>query len=106
MGVDFLVCNRCGDTFPDCGDYVRCDCYMKWCSQYCADEEGFTDGYDEDEDEENDVEPETSCSFCRLEETSDDHLLGFALDALGMTRAQLLEKWKEYMNREETDVEQ
>lgn len=22
MGVDFLVCSACSDTFPDCGKYV------------------------------------------------------------------------------------
>jgi len=25
MGVNFLVCAACSDTFPDCGKYVTCN---------------------------------------------------------------------------------
>lgn len=25
MGVDFLICTLCSDTFPDCGDFMRCE---------------------------------------------------------------------------------
>jgi len=25
MGVDYYVCDNCGETFPDCGDYRQCE---------------------------------------------------------------------------------
>ena len=35
MGVDFLVCGICGETFPDCGIYYHCggceDCICEIC---------------------------------------------------------------------------
>ena len=44
MGVDWLSCKNCGDTFPDCGEFIRCndDCSSEWCSMECAEEDGFT----------------------------------------------------------------
>ena len=74
MGVDFYSCSRCGETFPDCGDYVRCDCWMKWCSDECAEKDGFVP-----DDEELSIE--CSCKFCREEE-----LLKHCLQRLGISR--------------------
>lgn len=25
MGVDYYACEHCGETFPDCGEYMRCE---------------------------------------------------------------------------------
>lgn len=46
MGVVFYTCNRCGETFPDCGDYVSCEgCGTVWCCDECAEEDGFVAEY-------------------------------------------------------------
>ena len=40
MSIDYYSCNNCGETFPDCGDYVSCEgCGTKWCCDECAEEE-------------------------------------------------------------------
>jgi hypothetical protein len=90
MGVDFLVCKLCGDTFPDCGDFVRCDCYCKWCSDECAEKDGFR----VDEDETEEYEEERSCNYCRRESADDPTLLSFLLTELGLTREKVLEQWQ------------
>lgn len=36
MGVDWYSCRNCGDTFPDCGDFVSCECGEHWCDYDCA----------------------------------------------------------------------
>lgn len=111
MGVDYLVCKHCGRTFPDCGDYVRCndDCYAKWCCDECAEADGLEYdrcelGYDIDSDNgrcerqdcyEDGCEyyiPDRSCSYCREEDYSDGDLLEFALGLLGMSRQALIDK--------------
>lgn len=60
MGVDFLVCKKCGETFCDYGEYVSCDCGEHWCCDECAEEDGYSqdeckkgyevyDGYEQNE---------------------------------------------------------
>jgi len=82
MSVDWYACERCGETFPDCGDYVRCACCMKWCSDECAEKDGFVcpDVVDEDSDE------ESSCKFCRGEDVDNDTLLKHCLKMLDISR--------------------
>lgn len=41
MGVDFLSCKSCGETFPDCGHFVGCECGEHWCCEDCAESDGF-----------------------------------------------------------------
>jgi hypothetical protein len=121
MSVDFLVCNNCGDTFADCGDFVRCEsCGTNWCSDDCAESDGFErescklgcslnygepDGYDENcickDKLENDEDvyccdcpnyiPE-SCNFCRHEDYNDETLLDKTLNLLGMSRDELIKR--------------
>lgn len=117
MGVDFYVCHNCGETFPDCGEYVSCeDCGTTWCCEECAEEEGFVKehcikydvfGYRDLEDErrtrncknECDVCCEfyvpDSCKFCREEDYEDYVLLNKALKLLNMTREDLVKKMNE-----------
>ena len=40
MGIDYLVCSKCGEGFPDCNDYYRCfvceelaSCELKECQK-------------------------------------------------------------------------
>lgn len=87
MGVDFYSCKCCGSTFPDCGDFVGCDCGRRWCDLDCAETDGYEDMYDEDGDL-----FETSCSFCRKEDYSDDELLEYALGMLGISRYELVKR--------------
>lgn len=120
MGVDWLSCKRCGDTFPDCGHFVNCECGETWCSDECAEKDGYKEehcklgcglsygepeGYDEkcvykdklknDEtvyccDCENFIM--TSCNFCRNEDYDHETLLDKALNLLGMSREELINR--------------
>lgn len=93
MGVDWYSCKNCSDTFPDCGDYVWCECGEHWCSDKCAKADGYE--YEEFEDGDGDIVEKISCNFCRKEDFEDYELLGFALDKLGISRIQLVKLFKE-----------
>jgi hypothetical protein len=90
MGVDFWICHFCKDTFPDCGDYTRCNtCEIHWCSDDCAIEEGWIDSEEEDDYGNS----SSTCSFCRNESAEDSDLLDFALEKLGISREDLEEEY-------------
>lgn len=115
MGVDFLVCKRCGNTFPDCGDYVNCeDCGTDWCCDECAEDDGYireycklgkcVEGGSNDEEckfaNENKewgkcTECEnyvpTSCKYCRCEDYEDSYLLEVAMKLLKCDRQYLID---------------
>lgn len=89
MGVDWLTCRSCGGTFPDCGSYVSCEsCGEYWCSDKCAEEDGFKVEVD------NEEEYSTSCKYCRQEDFDDSVLLKFALSLLEESRIELIEQYK------------
>lgn len=91
MGVDYYSCNFCGETFPDCGHYVNCECGYNWCSEECAE----ADGYIYKEWEEDGEEKESySCNFCREEDFESSELLQFALEKLNLTREDLVDEFK------------
>lgn len=94
MGVDWLSCKNCGNTFPDCGDFVGCECGEHWCCDDCAEAEGFR--YEEDgfTPPNSKWEQETSCDFCREEDFEDYELLCYALKKLNMSREELIEDYK------------
>jgi len=86
MGVDFLVCNSCGETFPDCGSFVRCNCGNVWCSEDCAESDGHknekfdtcnTCEYLEECEDNEDYECEeaNSCDYCNVVKVHDSDLL-------------------------------
>lgn len=83
MGVGFITCKRCEYNFPDCGDFVRCDCGISFCSYECS-ELKFED---EDEDKH-------SCCICRNEFVLDSDLLNFVLNYYGITREQAEKMYK------------
>lgn len=96
MGIDYYVCDNknCGEGFPDVGEYVMCECGCNWCSDECAEEDGF-------QEEENGFTPdgskweqETSCKYCRKEDFNDGELLRFALGKLSLSRNQLIKLYK------------
>lgn len=119
MSVDFLVCKRCGETFCDCGDFVSCECGENWCSDECAEADGYKEehcrlGCNKDDEEmdacikkdeydktgyvscwdcENGIE--SSCNFCRNEDYSDETLLDKALSLLAMSREDLIKRINE-----------
>ena len=119
MSVDFLVCKSCGETFCDCGEYVSCECRERWCSDECAEADGYKEEYcklgceiseqyldcDSDnkcigiKDEDGEINCydcenyiEESCNFCRNEDYSDETLLDKALNLLGMSREELIKR--------------
>lgn len=94
MGVDFLSCKSCGHNFPDCGDYVSCECGEHWCCDDCAEGDGFQHEEEGFTPKNSKWEQETSCSFCREEDYEDYQLLSFAITKLGMTRDKLIELYK------------
>lgn len=108
MSVDYYSCKYCGDTFCDCGDYVQCDCGEHWCSDECAEEDGFKresckSGYDT-EDNQCEIECwrckdklESNCNYCREENFEDNELLRYVLDKhLNMSRQELIDDYKLY----------
>lgn len=94
MGVDFYACNNCGDTFPDCGDYTSCECGHNWCSDECAEAEGWRQEEEEFTPEGSRWSQETSCSYCRKEDFGDLALLDFCLELLGKTREEIILQYK------------
>ena len=94
MGVEFLACKNCGDTFPDCGNFVGCECGEHWCSERCAEADGYQ--YEEEgfKPEGQEWEQDTSCNFCKGEDASDWELLNFALKLLNMDRKELVKQLK------------
>lgn len=89
MGVDYLSCISCGDAFPDCGRFVRCDCGNDWCSDKCADDDGFC----------RDEEDNRSCNYCREEDFEDGELLAFVISRLGLDRQTIIEEYKEHKTK-------
>lgn len=94
MGIDYYSCKSCGETFPDCGEYVYCECDENWCSMECAEEDGFKRGEFEvwNDYYKKYVTQESSCKYCRKEDVEDSALLSTALKLLGVTRADLVKK--------------
>lgn len=90
MGVDYYSCKNCGETFPDCGDYVGCECGKHWCSDECAEVDGFQEEEDGFQPVDSQWEQETSCQFCRKEDFEDSELLTLALELLKITREDLV----------------
>jgi hypothetical protein len=95
VSVDYLVCQHCGETFIECGPCVWCDCGEHWCSEECAELDGYR-CYERQVDDEHDedVEEVCSCNFCREEDFDDETLLKFALEKLKTTREELVEEYK------------
>lgn len=92
MGVDFLICTHCNDTFCDCGPYIRCyNCWRKWCSDECAEADGYKKEEATEEDDEDADEPLTSCKFCRGETVDDKTLLAFLLKHNNFTKEEAIQ---------------
>lgn len=85
MGVVFISCDRCTNTFYDGGDYVRCNenCEHRWCDMQCAEADGFKKSY---YDEKADGYIEKSCNYCREDDVEDILLLKFLLKKYKLTR--------------------
>lgn len=92
MGVDWIACHRCEETFPDCGSYVYCEpCGTHWCSDYCATEDGYKREKWEDEDG---YEYDSSCKYCRQEDFTDTQLLEYVMKNATVSREKLVEYCK------------
>lgn len=119
MGVTYLVCKYCGETYHECSDYIQCDGehrdWTTWCSEECAKADGYENaqckkgieliynGRATDECEFLDYDgicdrecknfiPE-SCKYCRHEDYEDDILLEFALGLLNKSREELVDNY-------------
>jgi hypothetical protein len=131
MGVAWNSCSKCGESFPDCGDFEICSedkggCGRVWCSYDCALEDGYIEehcklgkGVDytsptEDCEFANGNKyckcegcsnyVEESCSYCRNEAFEDSELLEYALQGLKMTKQELIECLKEDKNEGEVKI--
>lgn len=103
MGVEFYVCKRCGDTFPDCGSYVNCnDCYSHWCSDECAEGDGWRVDIEETSGDGTEgsygEEAAHSCNYCRCEAADNHTLFSFLLTKLDLTRDEVLQQWRAQLN--------
>jgi len=97
MSVDFYACSRCGDTFPDCGDYSYCEfCGNHYCSENCSELKLVKSDEDEDESNEDDEQDEQyNCCICRKEVATDDILLKALLKRFELTREDAVKIWKD-----------
>lgn len=86
MGVDWYTCDCCGENFPDC---VWCDCGKSWCSDKCAEK----DGYQMPDEGDDDGPEETSCKFCRSEDVEDSELLKHCLKMLDISREDAVQNY-------------
>jgi len=100
MGIDYYSCDHCGEAFGDYWDgYEMCECGKHYCSQECANDNGFI-RYDEEYEGEIPMhkngkwELESSCVFCRGESVEDEKLLNFALEVLNVSKDELIEDYK------------
>lgn len=80
MGIDYLVCDHCGEGFPDVMDYYYCDKCGKIFCRYCAEEAGLE--FDEDDNV-------ISCEYCRKEAFTDYDKLQFLMKKYNLTDEQL-----------------
>lgn len=122
MSIDYYVCKSCGNTFPDCRKYISCEsCGARWCDETCAKEDGYIK-------EHCSLHPDLdnyvlmteyrikhcgfgscadcryfvldSCKYCREEDFDDDVLLEHALELLGITRDELIARYKKHIVQE------
>ena len=82
-----LVCDHCGKVFFDYHGSNWCDCGAKWCSETCAELDGY---------EKRDFR--SSCNYCRGNDFEDSELLEFVVLALGVSRNDLVSHYKNYKN--------
>jgi len=110
MSVDYYSCDRCGDTYCDCGHYVTCEvdaggCGRHWCSDKCANEDGYVEcscklgkdlddrqAYCEDGCDKYETEYDTcgsvdcehlilaSCNYCRNEDFEYEDVVDYILE--------------------------
>ena len=117
MSIDYYTCStkNCGNTFADCGDYISCNCQAHWCSDKCAEKDGYKvidcEKFDEyppsDEqweqicsncDKSCDCENGElkTCNFCRGEDIPDNEIVDKIIKKKFTTRQKLLN----YLNKE------
>jgi len=108
MSIEWFDCDVCGENICDCGDYISCNCGKNWCSDKCAEKDGYEEdhcklGRDTEDHEECDEEyccdcdnfAEASCKYCREDDFEDNELLEYVLDKhLNMSRQELIENYK------------
>lgn len=88
MGVDWMTCDTCSETFPDCGPYGHCICentLCNWCFRKFSNEYGTTKTYDYGN-------VCCGCDTCKLIEPADHDVLRFALSKLNVSRGVLVDE--------------
>jgi hypothetical protein len=100
MGVDYYVCDTCGDAFPDCSSRACwCSCGMKFCRFECG--ELDYSKYDENgEAIESTGYDESTCNICRHEDANDAILFLALLKHFNITREQALKIWQDQQDGE------
>jgi len=87
MGVDYLVCDHCGDTFPDCGEWYICKCGRDFDS--CGKE--FLEKYGEDPEGNYSL---AGCDYCLGELVDDETLLEYLLKKYKLTKEKAIKSYK------------
>lgn len=115
MSIEYLICERCEKTFADCSGYTVCEsCNTHWCSDECAEEDGYVREHCKlhlDLDDRDLMEEyreghcnyddccdcphyeSASCKYCRKEDYDDSLLLNYCMELLSVTREELIEKY-------------
>ena len=79
MSVDWYTCQSCEEVFNDCGPMVWCECGKCWCSDECAEADGYKIADNENTDD-------CSCKYCRKEDATDSELLKSLMKLYGYSR--------------------
>lgn len=87
MGIDYYICDVCGETFNDCGYYISCDCGRHWCNDKCAKKDKYR----------KDKNDNSSCNFCRKQDFEDSDLLKYTLKLLNTNRKEIIKSYKTYL---------
>lgn len=86
MGVEFFLCDGCGESICDCGSFWRCED----CSHRLCDDCRNAAHYDEE-----DYGDEWMCPFCIKDMATDSDLLAFLLNTMQKTREEVLLLYQE-----------
>jgi hypothetical protein len=91
VSVEYLVCDECGSTFCDCGEYYCCEnCGRQFCCE-CGEDASLE--WDEQDG------CFSSCKYCRNEAVDNNDMLRYLLNKYQTTREdvekEIIEKRKE-----------
>ena len=84
MGIDYYVCDVCGESYPDCGPCGMCgNCESSLCGD-CHDKAKEKYGVHTDDSYDS-----LKCQLCTKDVITNDVMVEFLLKRIGVTRKQV-----------------